>query len=162
MKLETSYIHLDSYFTYLELISSLLVWISSHHIILELITTLNRFHVIGAPLFYMVLVSILQLSLIQVSRFIFFPRRIFLQASTFSLEQHQQQSNSFGLPLISFLKGWFSPCGFSSFLSSLDKVIVKGDHSLVAGPYMHLDFWHMIINLDLKGGFGILLNPLIT
>ena len=69
---------LVSYFINLELISSILVLISSHYIILDLITTLKRFHIIGSELFYMVLVSILQLFLIQVSRFFFFPRRIFL------------------------------------------------------------------------------------
>ena len=129
--METLYIRLDSYFTYTELISSLLVRISSHLIIFELITNLKIlqycFHIIGSQLFYMVQVSILQLFMffIQVSRFIFFPRRIFLQTSSFSLEQHHQQFIIFCSPLMSFPEGGFSPCGFASFLIFLDIIIVK-------------------------------------
>ena len=130
MKLDSSYIFLDSYFTYQKLISSLLVRISSHYIILEMITNLKRFHsclhIIVSQLFYMVPISILELLMIQVTIFLFFPRRIFLNTSTFSLEQHQQYFNIFGFLFMSFLEGGFSPCGFLSFLSSLNKINFKG------------------------------------
>ena len=138
--METLYIRLDSYFTYLELISSLLVQSSSHLIILEMITSLKILqyflHIIGSQLFYMVLVYILQLSLIQVSIFIFFPRRIFLHTSAFILEKQQHQHfNIFCFPFISILEGGFSPCGFSSFLKSLDKIICKRETiALLLGP----------------------------
>ena len=141
--METLCILLDSYFTYLELISSLLVRSSSHLIILELITILkilkNYVHIIGYQLFYMVLVSILQLFmfLIQMSRFIFFPRRVFLRTSTFSLEQqqHQQFNIFFVFLFMSFLEGGFFPCGFASFLISLDKTNYKRvTIALLLGP----------------------------
>ena len=141
MKMETLYICFDSYFNYLELISPLLVWSSSHLIILELITSLKILqyflHIIGFQLFYMVLVSILQLSLIQViNRFIFFLRRRFLQTSAFSLEQQQhQQFNIFGIAFHVLLEGGFSPWGFASFLISLDNINCKRvTIALLLGP----------------------------
>ena len=46
-----------------------------------------------------------------------------------------EQLNNFGLDLMSFLEGVFSPCGFSSFLSSLDKINCKRvTIALLLGP----------------------------
>ena len=167
---KTWYTRLGSYFTYLELISSLLVRSSSHIIILELITSLKILsyflHIIGYQLFYMVLVSILQLSLIQVSIFIFFPTRIFLQTSAFSLEQYQHQHiRIFGIYFHVLSWGRIFPlrfCLFPHFFGQ-DK-LWKGDHRFVVGTYMHIYFWlvqgyHHKVRL--KEGCWIIINPLI-
>ena len=70
---------------------------------------------------------------------------------------------------LSFLKGGFSPCGFAYFLIFLDKIIIKGDHSLVVGPYIHLYVSICILlyqtyhhKFRLKGGCWDIIKPLHT